>query len=88
MQNIIITAVHPGVWLKKNFIAPAGITVKQLSEETGLSDYLLGLIVEGEYTISEHAAQVLASKFGFDPAKVLAMQAEYDEAYKLAAAAQ
>ena len=73
-------AVHPGVWLNAEIVAPQGLSMAHLSERLGLGRREIADSLAGTVAISPEAANVWASETGLEASTLLAMQARYDRA--------
>lgn len=70
--------IHPGEILKKDFLAPLGITQYRLSKDTGISQMTISKIVRGKQAITAETALRLGRYFGTSPQFWLGLQVAWD----------
>lgn len=74
---------HPGELLRKDVLAPLGLSVKETAERLGMSRVALPCVLNGHVAISPDLA-VRLERAGVSTARAwLAMQANYDLAQAL-----
>ena len=69
---------HPGEFIQEVYLAPFGITGRQLSEKLGVSPSTLNRVLNGESGISSAMALRLSKALGRTPESWLAMQDHFD----------
>jgi antitoxin HigA-1 len=69
---------HPGVILRKHYLAPRGITVTELARATGLTRKHISNIVNGSAAISPESAFRLSKVLGTTPQLWLNLQSRVD----------
>ena len=70
--------VHPGEVLRKDFLAPLGMSVNALASALGLPATRIHEIFKERRGITAYAAARLAHYFGGDAASWLKLQGSYD----------
>ena len=76
---------HPGLFLRRNFLAPMGLSQTDAARVLGISRRRLHEIVQGQRSMTPDTAIRCALAFGTDAAFWLALQAAWDNfhAYKI-----
>lgn len=69
---------HPGYFLRRNFLAPVGLSQTEAARVLGVSRRRLHEIVQGQRSMTPDTAIRCALAFGTDAAFWLAMQAAWD----------
>jgi addiction module HigA family antidote len=69
---------HPGEFIQEVYLAPFGITGRQLSEKLGVSPSTLNRVLNGKSGISSEMALRLSKALGRTPESWLAMQDHFD----------
>lgn len=70
--------IHPGEVLKRDFMAPLGVTDYRLSKEIGVTAQQIGRIIKGTRGIGAGVALRLARYFGTTPELWMNLQAKYE----------
>lgn len=70
--------VHPGPWLKRQVVEPAGVNVKQLAEHLGVSRQNLSNLLHGHIALSAEMAIRFEKAFGLKAETLTRMQGAYD----------
>ena len=70
--------VHPGEFLREDFLVPLGLSVNALSVALGVPATRIHEIVKERRSVTADTAVRLAKYFGGDAASWLVMQANYD----------
>jgi antitoxin HigA-1 len=71
-------AIHPGEFLREDFLTPLGMSVNALSIALGVPATRIHEIVKERRAVTADTAARLAKYFGGDAASWLVMQANYD----------
>lgn len=71
-------AVHPGMVLMKDFIAPMNLTRYRVAKQSGIQQRRIDEICAGNRGITADTALRLARLFGTDAAFWMNLQAQYD----------
>ena len=69
---------HPGELIRKECLAPRGLTVSAAARALGVTRKALSKLIEGHSGISAEMAIRLSKAFGSKPETWLGMQMEYD----------
>ncbi|ETR66208.1 MAG: XRE family plasmid maintenance system antidote protein [Candidatus Magnetoglobus multicellularis str. Araruama] len=69
---------HPGVIIKKDYLEPLSITIKDMSKILGVSRKTLSKIINGKASISPEMAFRLSRAFDTTPALWMNLQNNYD----------
>ena len=69
---------HPGEFIQEVYLAPFGITGRQLSKKLGVSPSTLNRVLNGKSGISSEMALRLSKALGRTPESWLAMQDHFD----------
>lgn len=70
--------VHPGPWLRRQVVAPNGVTVKDLALHLGVSRQNLSNLLNGHTALSADMAIRFEKAFGLRAETLLRMQSSYD----------
>lgn len=70
--------VHPGTWLKEQYMTPLDITVTDLAANLGVSRKNLSILVNGHMGVSPEMAMRLAKAFNTTAEFWLNMQQAFD----------
>jgi antitoxin HigA-1 len=70
--------VHPGRIIRMEFMEPYGITNYRLAKASGLSETMIGRLVNGHASVTVNIAVRLEGVFGVDAQTWLNMQNNYD----------
>lgn len=71
-------ALHPGPWLRRNFIEPYGLTQTDAAERLGVTRVALSNLLNGKSALSPEMAIRFAQAFGVSAQTLLRMQAAHD----------
>jgi len=71
-------ALPPGEILRRNFMAPLGLTVHQLARDLHVPASQLGEVVNGRRPLKADLALRLGRYFGVNPETWLTLQASYE----------
>jgi addiction module HigA family antidote len=74
----LLDEIHPGEILKEDFMAPMGITTRQLSADLDVAPSRISEIVNGKRAITAETALRLGLFFKMEPRFWLNLQSEYD----------
>lgn len=81
--------IHPGSYIRKNFLDPRGLTVSEAARLIGVSRPSLSNFLNGKVSATANMATCLERTFGVSAKKLLDLQTEYDaQADKTADVAQ
>ena len=81
--------IHPGSYIRKNFLDPRGLTVSEAARLIGVSRPSLSNFLNGKVSATANMATRLERTFGVSAKKLLDLQTEYDaQAGKTADVAQ
>ena len=69
---------HPGLFLNRYFMAPLGITQKDLALSLGISRRRLNELIQGRRGITPDTALRLGAYFRHDPQIWMSMQSNWD----------
>lgn len=69
---------HPGVILRRQYLAPLGLTVSELAKTLGVSRKTVSKIINGRGSISADIALRLSKAFNTTPQLWLNLQQNYD----------
>ncbi len=70
--------VHPGQWLKRDIVAPYGMTVTDVAAHLGVSRQNMSMLLNGHAALSAMMALRFEMAFGISADTLLRMQAGYD----------
>ena len=70
--------IHPGDVLREEFIAPTGLTVREVTNATGITHGDLTSLVEGRCQIDADIARRLSQFFGTSVQFWLGLQTDYE----------
>ncbi len=79
-------ALHPGPWLRRNFIEPYGLTQSDAAARLDVTRVALSNLLNGKSALSPEMAIRFEQGFGVSAKTLLRMQAAYDLARAQAAA--
>ena len=79
-------AVHPGPWLRRNFIEPYGLTQVDAAEHLGVTRVALSNLLNGKSALSPEMAIRFEKAFEVSAKTLLRMQSAHDLASARAAA--
>jgi addiction module HigA family antidote len=71
-------AVNVGDWLKTEFVAPTGMSVKALADHFGVSRQAMSALLNGNASLSADMAIRFEKAFGVKADTLLRMQATFD----------
>ena len=71
-------AVHPGPWLRRNVIAPYGLTVTELADRLHVTRPNLNNLLNGKADLSPSMALKFEAAFGVGAETLLRMQTAHD----------
>lgn len=78
MKKKQTSPVHPGTWLKEQYMIPLDITVTELAANLGVSRKNLSILVNGHMGVSPEMAMRLAKAFNTTAEFWLNMQVAYE----------
>lgn len=70
--------VHPGPWLRRNFVEPYGLDITGTARHLGVSRPPLSNMLNGKAALSPEMAIRFEKAFGVSAATLLRMQANYN----------
>ena len=70
--------VHPGPWLKRNYLGHFGMTVTEVAAHVGVSRQNLSMLLNGHAGLSATMALRFEQAFGIAADTLLRMQAGFD----------
>lgn len=70
--------VHPGEFLREDFLKPMGISQNKLAQALGVSPRRISEIVNGKRSVTADTAMRLGKFFDMTPSFWLSMQMRYD----------
>jgi antitoxin HigA-1 len=70
-------AIHPGPWVKRNILAPYGLTIGQAADHLGISRPPFSNVLNGKAALSPELALRLERAFGISAKTLLNMQAAH-----------
>jgi len=79
-------ALHPGPWLRRNFIEPYGLTQSDAAARLGVTRVALSNLLNGKSALSPEMAIRFEQGFGVSAKTLLRMQAAHDLARAQSAA--
>lgn len=71
-------ALHPGPWLRRNFIEPCRLTQSDAAERLGVTRVALNNLLNGKSALSPEMAIRFEKAFGMSAKTLLRMQAAHD----------
>jgi len=71
-------AVHPGPWLRRNFIEPYDLTQSDAAERLDVTRVALSNLLNGKSALSPEMAIRFEKAFGVSAKTLLRMQSAYD----------
>lgn len=74
----VLANIHPGDVLREEFIAPMGLTVREVTNATGIPQGDLVSLVEARCQIDPDTARRLSQFFGTSVQFWLGLQTDYD----------
>lgn len=69
--------VHPGPWLRKEFIEPYGLTMGSAAEALGVAGVTLNKLVNGKTALAADMALRFEKAFGLSAETLMQMQIAY-----------
>ncbi len=69
---------HPGEFIKKTYIEPLNISLRQASHDLDVTPSTFSRLVKGESNLSPEMALKLSKAFGRTPESWMQMQTNYD----------
>jgi addiction module HigA family antidote len=79
-------ALHPGPWLRRNFVDPFGLTQAETAERLGVTRVALSNLLNGKSALSPEMAIRFDKAFGVSAKTLLRMQSAHDLARAQSAA--
>lgn len=79
-------ALHPGPWLRRNFVEPYGLTQADAAERLGVTRVALSNLLNGKAALSPEMAIRFEKAFGVSAKTLLRMQSAHDLARAKSAA--
>lgn len=70
--------IHPGCWLKRQMVEPAGFNVKALAQHFGVSRQNLSNVLNGHTALTADMAIRFEKAFGLRAETLMRMQGAYD----------
>ena len=70
--------VHPGPWLRRNFVEPYGLDVTETARRLGVTRPPMSNLLNGKAALSPEMAIRFQKAFGVRATTLLRMQANYD----------
>ena len=71
-------ALHPGSWLRRNFVEPYGLTQADTAERLGVTRVALSNLLNDKSALSPEMAIRFEKAFGVSAKTLLRMQSAYD----------
>jgi len=71
-------ALHPGPWLRRNFVEPYGLTQADAAERLGVTRVALSNLLNGKAALSPDMAIRFEKAFGVSAKTLLRMQSAHD----------
>ncbi|TPG18854.1 addiction module antidote protein, HigA family [Sphingomonas koreensis] len=71
-------AVHPGIWLKEEIVAPHGVTIIRLADAFGMSRQAISGLLAGRAALTADMAIRFEKAFGISADTLLTMQTAFD----------
>jgi addiction module HigA family antidote len=71
-------ALHPGPWLRRNFVEPYSLTQSETAERLGVTRVALSNLLNGKSALSPEMAIRFEKAFGVSAKTLLRMQSAYD----------
>src|SRR5438094_4703241 len=71
--------IHPGLYIKKKYIRPAGLSVKAAAELLGVGRPALSNLLNGKAALSAEMSLRLEKTFGASQEELLRLQAKFDQ---------
>ena len=71
-------ALHPGPWLRRNFVEPDGLTQTEAAARLGVTRVALSNLLNGKAALSPEMAIRFEKAFGVSAKTLLRMQSAYD----------
>lgn len=71
-------SVHPGPWLRRNFIEPYGLTQSDAAARLGVTRVTLSNLLNGKSALSPEMAIRFEKAFGVSAKTLLRMQSAHD----------
>ncbi|MEO6607036.1 MAG: HigA family addiction module antitoxin [Aestuariivirga sp.] len=76
-----IFAVHPGLWLREEIVAPRGLGIAELAEHFGVSRQAMSKLLNGRVGLSADMAIRFEKAFGLKAETLCRMQSAHDLAF-------
>jgi antitoxin HigA-1 len=73
-------AIHPGPWVKRNILAPYGLTVSDAAAHLGITRPPFSNVLNGKAALSPELAIRIEKAFGVSAKTLLNMQAAHSHA--------
>ena len=70
--------VHPGSWLKRNFVEPYGLTIQETAAHLGIARPNMSRLLNGKAALTPDMARRFEKAFGVSASTMLRMQSSYD----------
>ena len=71
-------AVHPGEWLRREVVEPAGLNVTQLADHMGVARQSMSKLLNGRQGLSADMAIRFEKAFGLKAETLMRMQAAHE----------
>ena len=71
-------AVHPGLWLRTEIVAPRSVSITDLAERLGVTRQAMSSLLNGRSGLSAEMAIRFEKAFGISADTLLRMQTAYD----------
>jgi addiction module HigA family antidote len=71
-------AVHPGVWLREEIVAPAGLSVTEMAERLHVTRQAMSNLLNGNAGLSAEMAIRFEKAFGLKAETLMRMQAAHE----------
>jgi antitoxin HigA-1 len=71
-------AVHPGIWLHEEIVAPRGLSVTDLARHFGVSRQAMSTLLNGRVGLTAEMAIRFEKAFGLKADTLCRMQTNYD----------
>ena len=71
-------SLHPGEILKRDYLRPRGVSVKDAAEQIGVTRQALNNVLNGKAGISSDMAIRLGRLFGVQPETIQQIQSDYE----------
>ncbi len=74
-------AVHPGIWLREEIVAPHGMSVSDIAAHFGVSRQAMSKLLNGKVGLSAEMAIRFEKAFGLQADTLCRMQTAHDLAF-------